>query len=309
MRSTVQELAQRYEAALRAFLTSGEEIFLQRGYEFGREALEREGGILGMSTLHNEALAACLRDVDTPEERERMLRAATDFFAEALSPFEMAYRQFIDVISVQRRLNELLEEEATRIAHALHDDAGQILASLHINIVDIAREVPQPVRQRLQAMRELLYQVEEQIRRMSHELRPVILDDLGLVPALEFLAEGVSGRTGLRIIVEGLLEDRLARPMEMGLYRVAQEALSNVAKHAQATNVTVHLHREPKKIHMIIQDDGVGFDTSNRLGGRRPPGLGLIGIRERIAALGGNVNITSVIGQGTELRVSIPLEV
>jgi len=308
MRSTVQELAQRYETALRAYLTSGEETFLQRGYQFGREALEREGGILGMSTLHNEALAACLRDVDAPEERERMLRAATDFFAEALSPFEMAYRQFIDVISVQRRLNELLEEEATRIAHALHDDAGQILASLHINIVDIARELPPPVRQRLQSMRELLNQVEGQIRRISHELRPVILDDLGLVPALEFLAEGVTTRTGLHIEVKGLLEDRLPRPMEMGLYRIAQEALSNVAKHAQAANVTIHLQREPKMIHMIVRDDGVGFDASYRVGGRRPPGLGLIGIRERIAALGGNVQITSAPSQGTEIRVSIPLE-
>src|SRR5206468_1956363 len=102
--------------------------------------------------------------------------------------------------------------------HALHDEAGQLLASVHIGLAEIARDLPSHTAQRLEDVRGLLDKIEEQLRHLSHELRPTILDDLGLRPALEFLADGVSRRTGLQILVEGAPGKRLAAPTETRIW-------------------------------------------------------------------------------------------
>lgn len=208
-----------------------------------------------------------------------------------------------------RHLNEALEQESRRIAHALHDEAGQLLAAVDIALEEFAREMPPTAQAHLQEVRGLLDQIEAQLRHISHELRPTILDDLGLVAALEFLAEGVSARTGLSITVDGVIQDRLPLPIETALYRIAQEALNNVAKHAQATSVTVQVNRENRRVRCTIHDDGIGFDVPAVLARKGERGLGLIGIRERLYALGGRLHITSAHGQGTELSIAIPLEV
>lgn len=207
-----------------------------------------------------------------------------------------------------RRLNEALEEAAKRIAHALHDEAGQLLASVHLELQAVARELPPPARERLQEARRLLDQIESDLRQLSHELRPTILDDLGLQPALEFLAEGISKRAGVSIDVDGSTAGRLPPRIEIALYRIVQEALTNVTKHAQATRVHVRLQQEPGAIRCSVRDDGVGFDVSAVLARRGERGLGLIGIRERVDALGGTREIRSAPGRGTELLLTIPLE-
>ena len=205
-------------------------------------------------------------------------------------------------------LNEMLEEEAKRIAHALHDEAGQLLASAHISLAAVARDLPISVRERLQLVRDNLDQIEAQLRRLSHELRPTILDDLGLLPALEFLAQGVSARTGIPVRVEGSTEGRLPSNIETTLYRTVQEALNNVTKHAQAKHVIVKLERREKAIQCSVGDDGIGFDVAGVLGERGRGGIGLIGIQERLNALGGTRMITSHPGQGTQLSATVPLE-
>lgn len=208
-----------------------------------------------------------------------------------------------------RRLNETLEEEARRIAHALHDEAGQLLASVQLALEEVARTLAPPAGERLREVRRLLDLTEEQLRRLSHELRPTILDDLGLVPALEFLAGGVSARGGLRITVAGSWEGRLPALVETALYRSVQEALTNVTRHARATRVSVYLEREGEAIRCAVRDDGGGFDVPAALARRGERGLGLIGIRERVAALGGTLEILSSPGRGCELAITIPLEV
>jgi len=200
------------------------------------------------------------------------------------------------------------EEEARRIAHALHDETGQLLASIHIGLEEVARGLPPPAQKQLQGMRGLLDQVEAHLRRLSHELRPTILDDLGLQPALEFLIQGVSARLGIPIMLEGSREGRLPPLIETALYRIVQEALTNVTKHAQATRCKIQLQREARRIRCVIQDNGVGFDVPTVLAQRGERGLGLIGIRERLDALGGTLQLTSAPGQGTELSITIPLE-
>ena len=206
-----------------------------------------------------------------------------------------------------RRLNEALEEEAKRIAHELHDEAGQLLAMVHIVLAEIARELPPPGPKRLEEVTGLLDQIEEQLRHLAHELRPTILDDLGLLPALEFLAQGVSKRTGLPITVESSTEGRLLPSIEMSLYRIVQQALTNVAKHARATHASVQIRRGARTVRCSIRDDGIGFDVPVVLARRGQRGLGLLGIRERLNSFGGALQINSAPGQGTELLVTIPL--
>ena len=207
-----------------------------------------------------------------------------------------------------RLLNETSEQETRRIAHALHDDAGQLLAVVFIALDDCVRDLPPVAQARLQQVRAHLDRVEEQLRHLSHELRPTILDDLGLVPALEFLADGVSRRAGLPITVEGGTEGRLPVPVETALYRCAQEGLTNVTKHAKATRVRIQLLRETQEIRCVIRDDGIGFDLPAILAQKGDRGLGLIGIQERVKALHGTLQVTTAPGQGTVLLMSIPLE-
>jgi signal transduction histidine kinase len=205
-----------------------------------------------------------------------------------------------------RRLHELLEEEARRIAHALHDEAGQLLASVYLALAELAGDLPAPARKRLEQISVLLDHVGEQLRCLSHELRPAVLDDFGLVAALESLVQGVSKRTGLVITIDAALEDRLPLAVETALYRILQEVLSNVGRHAWASQVKIHLQRAPGMITCSVRDDGIGMDVS-AVPQRGQGGLGLIGIRERLAALGGRLSITSRQGEGTDLGITIPL--
>src|SRR5207247_4545900 len=164
-----------------------------------------------------------------------------------------------------RRRKETLEEEAKRIAHALHDEAGQLLASVHLALEGIARDLAPSVSHRLKAVKGLLDQSEAHLRRLSHELRPTVLDDLGLVPALEFLTEGVSKRTKLQVTVVGQMIDRLPPPVEMALYRIVQEALNNTTRHAQASRATIRLEQNGHLIRCLVSDDGIGFDVPTAL--------------------------------------------
>src|SRR3989475_6533099 len=207
-----------------------------------------------------------------------------------------------------RHLNEALEEEVKRIAHALHDEAGQLLASVHIGLADVARDMPPPTAKRLEDIRGLLDKIEEQLRHLSHELRPTILDDLGLGPALEFLADGVSRRTGLQIVVEGSPGKRLPAVTETALYRIVQEALTNVTKHAQATRVSITFARSGRLLRCAIRDDGVGFDVPAVLTRRGSRGLGLSSIQERLHAVGGTLDIIATPRGGTQLVMAVTME-
>ena len=206
------------------------------------------------------------------------------------------------------RLNETLEERARHIAHELHDEASQLLVSVHIAIDGLAQTLPASGQQTVTEIKQLIEQIESELRRLSHELRPTILDDLGLIPALEFLAQGVSKRFGIRITVEGETGGRLPAQVEVALYRITQEALNNITKHAGANYVAVRLQKEDNKIHLTVTDDGSGFDVQSVLGQKGRSGLGLIGIRERVIPLRGECIINSSLGKGTEISVLVPSE-
>ncbi len=253
-------LVERYRFLLLRHLEGAGEENLQQGYQLGRDALSKGAGILEIAALHDEALRAALQGSTAPEETRRVLDAAQSLLLECLAPYELTHQNFRQTSATWRQLNERLEGEAKRIAHALHDEAGQLLATVHICLADIARTLPPRHRRQIQEVRRVLDQIEEQLRRISHELRPTILDDLGLVPALEFLAEGVAKRAGLAVAVEGRTNGRLPQAVETALYRVVQEALTNVSRHAHARRADVRVSQEGGTLHCVIRDDGAGFD-------------------------------------------------
>ncbi|HZC81728.1 MAG TPA: ATP-binding protein, partial [Nitrospiraceae bacterium] len=141
-----------------------------------------------------------------------------------------------------------------------------------------------------------------------HELRPTILDDLGWIPAIRFLAEGVSKRADLPIHVETMVSGRLPSAMETALYRIVQEALNNTVKHANAKNVWIRTWREKFGLCCSIRDDGAGFDSRLVQAPAGRKGLGLIAMQERLSAIGGTLHIESCPGRGTEISIRLPLE-
>jgi signal transduction histidine kinase len=297
-----------YRASLREYAEGGGELALGRAYELGRRALAEQKSLLEMASLHHQAVLALVCNAESEKGREELLRSSAEFLAECLSPYEMAHRGFQDAVKALRQLNETLEEEIKRIAYAVHDEAGQLLVAVHLALAEMALELPEPQQARLGQIKELLNQVERHLRRYSHELRPTILDDLGWIPAIRFLAEGVSKRANLPIHIDATVSGRLPGTIETTLYRIVQEALTNAVKHAQANNVWIRAWREDLALCCSIRDDGGGFDSgqANVAPGRK--GLGLVAMRERVTAIGGTLHIESRTGSGTEISIRLPLE-
>jgi len=201
------------------------------------------------------------------------------------------------------------EEERRTIARELHDEVGQALTAIKVELAVAQRaiEAGDAGPRVLRDVRSITENALSTVRDLSHLLHPALLDDLGLAAAVDWYLRGYSRRHDIRadLVQEGM-EPRLAQEIEASSYRIIQEALTNVAKHARATACCVRLQRTSSTVLIEIEDDGVGFegDDPGRIGGR--PGLGLIGIRERATRLGGVVFLETSPGKGTRLRVELP---
>lgn len=298
-----EQFAEHYWASLRKFLDDPSEARRSKAYELGRHGLAEGLGVLDIAAAHCGALQRLLSADARRAIPGPVVKAANEFFTECLSPFEMSHRGAREGARAWQRLNEALENEAKRIAHALHDEAGQLLASVHFAIADIAGELPPQSRARLQEVRGLLNKIETELRNLSHELRPTVLDRLGLLPALQFLAESVTRRAGIPIRVRGEEPGRLPPVVEITLYRIAQEALNNVIRHARASSASIELQVGPERVSCTIRDNGVGFAAERA---QHSDGLGLTGIRERLNALGGSLHVASKPKRGTALRAEVP---
>jgi signal transduction histidine kinase len=210
--------------------------------------------------------------------------------------------------AAMRRLNTLLEAQSARIAAVLHDGASQFLASAHLTIADIALDVPPAVQERLHEVRLQLDQVAEQLRRVSHELHPSILDDLGLIEAIKFSARAFSRRTAVQLSIEAHMPEACPAAVGAVVYRFVQEALTNIGQHARATGASIAISCEDSRLLCAICDDGVGFDVDAALARTSANGLGLMLIRDRLEAAGGTLEIVSAPQHGTCLRAAMPLE-
>lgn len=293
-------LAEQYFEIFQAYVNEHNEASLSKGYELARQAMVSGRSILELAEIHHEALR---RALEGGGPKEDIVTHALVLFATCLSPFEMSHRGSQEGTLALLRLNELMEGEIKGIAHALHDDAGQLLTSVHIAITDLAGELSPEYEPRLAAIVQLLRQTEEELRDLSHALRPTVLDNLGLVPAVETLADRLKKRTGLAVTVSSDLRARLPSAVETTLYRIVQEALNNTFKHAHAKSVKIDLRQKPRAVLCSVRDDGTGFSNP------RPDatGLGLVAIRERLNALGGSLRLETEPQRGTTLIAQIPL--
>jgi signal transduction histidine kinase len=278
-----------YRGALAAYLAHGGRAPLEHGVELGRAALARGNTLAQLVAQHRSALLA----IAAADAGAADSLAALDFLGAALSPFAERERTQRDALSAWRHINARLEQEIRRVAHALHDESGQLLVSLHLQLAQLARDLPGD-------------QAEQQLRHLSHELRPMVLDDLGWLAAIEFLAHAMSLRAHIPIEVRSSVTQRLTPAVETALYRVVQEALSNATRHAQASRIRVEVDQEHNCLCGLISDDGVGFEAHS--GGHGRGGLGLQGMQERLGALGGTLRVASAPGRGAEIRFRLPLE-
>jgi len=298
-----EQFAEHYWASLHKYLDDPSEVQRSKACELGRHALADGLGVLDIAAAHYSALQRLLSARARRAIPGAVIKDANEFFAECLSPFEMSYRGAREGARAWQRLNEALENEAKRIAHALHDEAGQLLASVHFAVADMAGELPPQSRARLKEVKALLNRIDTELRNLSHELRPIVLDRLGLLPALQFLAESVTRRAGIPITVKGGEAGRLSPVVEITLYRIVQEALNNVLKHAQASSASIELKVGPQRVSCTIRDNGVGLAAECI---QHSDGLGLAGIRERLNALGGSLHFASRPKRGTALRAEVP---
>jgi signal transduction histidine kinase len=207
------------------------------------------------------------------------------------------------------RINELLEEQSKRIAHAVHDEAGQMLAAVFVRLDEAARESPDGCNACFQEIKQMLETIEVQLRGISHDLRPTVLDDLGLAPAVECLLNRFAKRTGIAVSLDSTINARMGDRVELTLYRIVQESLTNIARHSQATEVEVRFRMENQQVICSIQDNGVGFVLNDVMARKGNRGLGLIGIRERVESIAGSLWIGSMPGQGTKLVITVPVGV
>jgi PAS domain S-box-containing protein len=197
------------------------------------------------------------------------------------------------------------EEERSRISRELHDDTAQRLAALlvHLRLVGL-EEVSERRETLMQELREGLLEVAEGVRRIARGLRPPSLEDAGVVAALQAHIRNLFESQTIRTSFDaGAVDQLLNDDGKLILYRVVQEALSNVVRHSGATTVNVAVHVEGSEVVAVVEDDGEGFDSS-RVG--NGAGLGLLGMKERATSAGGSVRVESELGGGTRVRLSIP---
>jgi len=231
-----------------------------------------------------------LRDVSERVQAEQALRRSKDELHELASAAHRAR-----------------EQEKSRIARELHDELGQSLTALQMDVAWCRERIPAQdgMAMRLARMESLLETTVAATRRISSDLRPLMLDDLGLRPALEWLVESFTQHTGVRCDLSVASEElELPELQATAVFRAVQESLTNIAKHARATRVDVNIEQENSTLAIRVRDDGIGFSPEDS---RKPNSFGLLGLRERAALLGGEASVTSAPGRGTEIEVRFPL--
>ena len=237
-----------------------------------------------------------------PRVTDEDLRLAETFSARVAVAVDLSERVARDAL---RRVVAAQELERMRLARELHDETGQALTSILLGLKELEDAGnAADVRSATTRLRELVVTTLQDVRRLAVELRPKALDDFGLVPALEHLVETFQEQTGIEVMMEPRLgPERLPSEIETALYRIIQEALTNVVKHAQAERVSIVLSQRGGTVSAVFEDDGRGFAVDET----REDGLGLLGMRERLALLDGRLVVESSAGGGTTLVAEVPV--
>jgi signal transduction histidine kinase len=256
--------------------------------------LVSRGHTIGVIAVHDK-LGADARFSDED------LRLAEIFAARAAVAVSLSERVARDML---RRVVEAQEMERRRLARELHDETGQALTSILLGVKAIRASDSPAAAERAEAdVRAQVVQALQDVRALAVELRPTALDDFGLMPALERLAETFQARSGLETVVQANLDGRLPPEIETVLYRVVQEALTNIVKHAGAEHVSIVVTSRDRSVAATVDDDGRGFAMDDV----REDALGLLGMRERLALVGGTLEIESSRESGTTIAAQVPL--
>ncbi len=367
-------LAQRYVAALSKHLKEGPRANPPRGTAQG---LGRRAMALGLETLdlarfHEQALITLVLPGYSPDIRERMIRRAGTFFAEAITPIEQTHRaaqedndqlvqlnhllhqRSVDLTASNRQLQQEIvqrksveeslrkseqhysrlleqsrhmqeqlrrlsrqllsaqEEERKMISRELHDQIAQTLTGINIQLAALKTESmvnTKGLQKKISSTQRLVEKSVDIVHRFARELRPTVLDDLGLIPALHSFMKSFAKRTGVHanLTTFAVKIDKLDAARRTVLFRVAQEALNNVARHAHASRVEVSIQKLPGCICMKIKDDGKSFNVEHALHAKGGKHLGLLGMRERLEMVGGKFIVESSPAKGTTIQAQIPL--
>jgi signal transduction histidine kinase len=366
-------LAQRYVAALRKHLKQDSRAILPCGTAQG---LGRRAMALGLETLdlarfHEQALITLVLPGYSPDARERMVRRAGTFFAEAITPIEKTHRaarddndqlvqlnqalrqRSVDLTASNRQLQQEIlqrksveeslrkseqhysqlleqsrhmqeqlrllsrqllsaqEEERKMISRELHDQIAQTLTGINIQLAALKTESmvnTKGLQKKISSTQRLVEKSVDIVHRFARELRPTVLDDLGLIPALHSFMKSFAKRTGVHTSLTAFAAvERLETAKRTVLFRIAQEALTNVARHAQAGRVEVSIQKLRGRICMKIKDDGKSFNVERAFHANDGKHLGLLGMRERLEMVGGKFVVESSPGKGTTVQAQIPL--
>ena len=260
-----------------------------------------DGRVLGTFALY-------YREPREASEGDRALVAR----ATHIAGIAIERRQLEDQLrALSAHVESIREDERTAIAREIHDQLGQSLTALKMDLAWVARRAVAETLTRevlLEKLRDTAAMIDEvigQVRRISAALRPGVLDDLGLDAALEWQAEDFEKRSGLTCAVQSNLGDLHLEPeLSTAIFRIFQEALTNIVRHAEATHIDVRIERQDHELFFEVKDDGKGISED---AARSPKALGLLGVRERVRRLGGTVTIEAALPTGTSLKVSVPL--
>ena len=364
-------LSQRYVAALRKHLKQGPQASLQPAQGLGRRAMALGLETLDLARFHEQALITLVLPGDSPGTRDRIIRRAGTFFAEAITPIEKTHRtaqeanahlqqmiqtlnrRSVDLAASNRRLQQEIaqrksveeslrrseqhysqlleqsrhmqaqlrllsrqlllaqEEERKMISRELHDQIAQTLTGINVRLASLKTEAmadTKGLQKKITSTQRLVEKSVDIVHRFARELRPTVLDDLGLIPALLAFMKSFTKRTGVHTHLTAFAAlEQLDSTRRTVLFRVVQEALTNVARHAQASRVEVSIQKLPKRICMKIKDDGKSFQVQRVLQAKGNKHLGLLGMRERLEMIGGSFGVESVPGKGTIVQAQIPL--
>lgn len=211
---------------------------------------------------------------------------------------------------LSRRILSVQEEERKRISRELHDVIAQMLTGINVQLATLKTEAAsntKGISRKIAHTQRLVEKSVDSVHRFARELRPAVLDDLGLIPALHSFMKSFSTKTGVHVSLTAFAElETLSGTKRTVLFRVVQEALTNVARHAQASRVDVSILKHAKAVCMRINDDGIAFDVERMWQDRKSQHLGLLGMRERVEMVGGTFTIESEPDRGTRIQVQIP---
>ena len=249
------------------------------------------------------------REIVRREAAEESLVSGKKHYGELLARSELAKEQ---KKLLARKVLLAQEEERRQISRALHDEITQTLAGINVKLVTLSQETSINTRgfkKKIASAQRLVEKSVNIVHRFARELRPTLLDDLGLIPAMHAYMKALTKQTGLQIRFTAFAGvEKLSNAKRTALYRVAQSALTNVGQHAKAAVVHVTIQKIPEGACMEIRDDGISFDVNRVMHSKQYTRLGLVSMRERIEMFGGSFFIESTAGKGTTIRACIPSE-